>query len=281
MWSRSSSPAGTTAFTSVFTDDRHNPNLLAPGAVLFHDLNGDGDPEAIVVSSGSNSVLVYHNHGGKLDPAQELFRRHRSQSAVAVGDVNGDGVLDLAVANEGSNDVSILFGAIDAGGQWVVNTALQPRQSVGAGPNGVSLRNVVQQRRQGAAPRPGRDKLLDLVVTNGQDGTVSVLRGQGNGLFVPASSLSLGAAVLPGGADGLAVTTAGSVVGFDPNNLSAGQATLFAATAGREVNAVQAIDLGGRVSSAVHSEPRRLGVGPANQRRRDLPRGKFARQLAP
>jgi hypothetical protein len=94
---------------------------------------------------------------------------------------------------------------------------------------------------------PGLDGIPDLIVTNGQAGTVSVLAGRGNGFFndVNPPTLSLGAPVLPGAVGGLAVTTDGRVLGYDVNRLSAGAVTLYAPPPGEAVNAVQALALPG------------------------------------
>ena len=43
--------------------------MLAPGAVLLADLNGDGIPDLIVANSGGNNVLVYPGLGnGQFGP---------------------------------------------------------------------------------------------------------------------------------------------------------------------------------------------------------------------
>ena len=56
--------------------------VLAPGAVLLADLNGDGIPDLIVANSGGNNVLVYPGLGnGQFGPPVNgtagLPRRHR------------------------------------------------------------------------------------------------------------------------------------------------------------------------------------------------------------
>src|SRR5262249_1276524 len=82
---------GTDSFTPVFSQDSTtNPDLLAPGAVVWANLDGhtDGLEDAVVASSGGNSVLIYHNTpGGHLLAPVTLFAG-TNPSAVIAKDVN-------------------------------------------------------------------------------------------------------------------------------------------------------------------------------------------------
>src|SRR5262249_12263504 len=132
--------------------------------------------DAVVVASGSNDVLVYRGTG--FDAAgQPTFAAPVSYPvgtdpvSVTIQNVKGGNIPDLLVANHGSNDASILFGSLDASARW--GGAPGPRlKSGGSGPIAV---NVVS----GPNSRGG----LDLVVTNGQSGTLAVLPGVGRGFF--------------------------------------------------------------------------------------------------
>ena len=146
--------------------------LLAPGAVQTFTVQGDANPYLVVANSLSNNVLLYH-----YDPLAGQFRLQTTYIvgdnpvAVTVADVNGDGVPDLLVVNEGSNDVSTLFGVFDSGGNWLAIPG--PRlASGGVGP--IAVRVVPD------ASSPGGN---DLAVTNGQDGTLAILPGRGQGFF--------------------------------------------------------------------------------------------------
>ena len=100
--------------------------------------------------------------------------------AIAVGDFNSDGKPDVAVANSGSNNVSILLNNGDGTFQAAVNYA------VGTSPQAL------------AAGDFNGDGKLDLIVanlgdpTNHVNGNLSLLKGNGDGTFQSAVSISAG-----------------------------------------------------------------------------------------
>src|SRR5262249_44740992 len=147
-------------------------------------------PDAVVVSTGSNAVIVYHTTAIKsgvptFAPAPRTYFVGTAPAGVTVADINTDGIADMLVANQGSNDVSILFGSYDAGGSWV-GLAGPRLKSGGAGPVAVTRRDM------------NGDGISDLVVTNGGSGTLTVLPGVGRGFFddrQPQTLFDLGGAV--------------------------------------------------------------------------------------
>jgi hypothetical protein len=144
--------------------------VKAPGQVQLADLNGDGIPDLIVANSGGNDVLVYLGLGGGRFEATPLsFFAGTDPVSVTVADLTGNGIPDLVVANEGSNDLTILLGK-GTGANWTLTEG--PRlKSGGLGPTSVAVRDVFG------------DGIPDLLVSNSQSNTVSLLRGLGGGFF--------------------------------------------------------------------------------------------------
>ena len=108
-------------------------------------------PDAIVVSTGSNAVVVYrtivhHQRRAHLRPAPQTYFVGTAPASVTVADINGDGIPDMLIANQGSNDVSVIFGSYNASGDWVGIPG--PRlKSGGDGPIAVIVRDLDAQRR--------------------------------------------------------------------------------------------------------------------------------------
>jgi hypothetical protein len=166
------------------------PNFPAgsyPVSVAVGDFNGDGTPDLAVANEGSNNVSVLLGKGdGTFQPAQS-FPAGAGPRSVAVGDFNGDGLLDLAVAGFGydtyyhssyDETVRVLLGQGDG--------TFLPAQSYAAWSDPWSV----------AVGDFNGDGKLDLAVANsasyGGTPSVSVLRGQGDGTFLPAVNYSAG-----------------------------------------------------------------------------------------
>jgi FG-GAP-like repeat/Bacterial pre-peptidase C-terminal domain len=231
-------------YTAVQTLAADSPSAqLAPGDVHWSVLDkGSTLPDAVVVSTGSNAVVVYRttavsNGAPVFAPAPRTYFVGTSPVGVAVADVNDDGVPDMLVANQGSNDISVLFGSYDANGAW--SGIAGPRlKSGGDGPIAVAVR----QRAGGLVP--------DLAVLNGGSGTMTLLPGVGGGFFddrQPKTLFNLESAVVQpptfvgGSGLGFAVTAGGALVRFDMNNPAAGSSVVFSS---QQVLAAQALPNG-------------------------------------
>jgi hypothetical protein len=192
---------------NVFSQSRTD-GLLAPGAVVLADLDGDGRQEMVVANTGGNQVLVYRGEaGGNFTKAGEFFAG-ANPAGITADDVNGDGRTDLVVSNHGSNDVSVLFN--NSTGDTLDFTP-GPRLNVPTGP-------VSAQLIDGNG-----DGIPDLVVTSADAGTVSLLPGVGGGFFndLTPSLINIGPTSLAGGSifDGsfLAANPLTNAVSFIPN----------------------------------------------------------------
>jgi hypothetical protein len=222
--------------------------------------------DAVVVASGGNAVLVYRNTS-VTPTGQPTFAPPVSYPlgtdpvSVTIQDLNGDGIPDMVAANQGSNDVSILFGSWDAAGHWVGTPG--PRlNSGGQGPVAVAVRDVT-----GPGGKP--DGIPDLVVTNGQSGTLAVLPGVGQGFFndlaptvlnVPGNPV-IGAPALAGGSGvGVIPTADGSLFGLDLNALSVSAQPEFTSAGGSEVRAVEALSASTLVVAEAGGEVVLLGL---------------------
>lgn len=223
---------GGTEFAAIETlDEAASSGRLAPGDVRWALLAEDSSlPDAIVVSTGSNAVIVYHttaitNGVPVFAPKPHMYFVGTAPASVTLADINDDGVPDMLVANRGSNDVSVLFGAYDSDGSW--RGVPGPRlRSGGAGPIAVTVREM------------NGDDIGDLVILNGQSGTFTLVPGVGQGFFDdrnPRTLLSLGHAIVepPSFAGdsgiGFAVTIGGLLTKFDLSKPDNGASVVFSA----------------------------------------------------
>ena len=201
-----------------------------PGAIVAGDFNGDGRTDLAVANYDDNDVSILLGNGdgtfqpqvtyavgtcprrprdGRLQrrrPHRPRRRQHDSTPttvpcrccwatatapsrprsptrwgpipyALVAGDFNGDGRTDLAVANSGSgNDVSVLLGNGDG--------TFQPQVTYPVGSGPVAL----------VAGDFNGDGRTDLAVANSgsNDGTVSVLLGNGDGTFQTQVTYAVG-----------------------------------------------------------------------------------------
>ena len=160
----------------------------APDAVVTADFNGDGKPDLAVAGPLTppqpNIVHIFTNNGqGAVQELSPIFLAGGLfVNALVTGDFNHDGKQDLAVLtttqNGGSMDEVLIFlgngdGTFRAGASY----------PVGAGASAIAT---------GDFRGDGR---IDLATansgTNGGEGTISVLLGNGDGTFLAASTAPL------------------------------------------------------------------------------------------
>ena len=155
----------------AFTEQPSRPTVEAvPRSVAIGSLNADSDPDLAVTNFSSNSVSVLPGNGDGTFDAATNIPTGTNPRTVAIGNLDADANPDMAITNQGSGTVSILLGQ----GNGMFAAAAEPTISVGSSPFGIAIGNL------------DGDANADLVVgrlTN----DVSVLRGDGDGTFTPAS----------------------------------------------------------------------------------------------
>ena len=146
----------------------------APQAVAVTEVNGDTDPDLVVVNQSDNNISVLAGATGGTFAAAVNFPVGLTPLSLGVGDFNGDSDPDVAVANEGAGTVSILTGG--AGASFSAPTDL----TVGSTPQAVGVGNF------------NGDTDPDLAVVNEGSGNVSVLLGGAGATFSAPTNFSVG-----------------------------------------------------------------------------------------
>jgi hypothetical protein len=207
-----------------------------PDAIVTADFNGDGTPDIAVANatdanSSGNTVSVLLGDGNGAFRLVGSYPTGSNPAAIAAGDFNSDTRPDLVVANRGSATVSVLLGNGDGTFQSASSygaTFLHAPVSVAIGdfnedgkadlavadfiqPGAVTILlndgsgsfGTPANFAAGAFPRSiavgdlDADGHPDLVTANQNDTTVSVLSGQGGGVFRTAVNYSVSSASFP------------------------------------------------------------------------------------
>jgi hypothetical protein len=154
-----------------------------PNDIAVADMNGDGNLDLIVANHQSPylTILLGDGRGGFRPSHDSPIDVHSTPHphGVAVADFNGDGKPDVATDSWGNNQIELLLGdgkgGLDTPGRYI---------AVGHRP---------YERLRSADLN--HDGFADIVTTNLDDGTVSVLLGDGKGNFrnAPGAPFSAGA----------------------------------------------------------------------------------------
>jgi hypothetical protein len=156
----------------------HSPNDIA-----IADMNGDGNPDLVIVNTQSPylTVLLGDGKGGFRQAPGSPIDVHSNPHphGIAVADFNGDGIPDVVTDSWGNNQIELLLG--DGKGGLRTPGTFFP---VGHRP--------YERLRSADFNHDGHP---DIVTTNLDDDTVSVLLGDGKGGFrtAPGSPFHAGA----------------------------------------------------------------------------------------
>jgi hypothetical protein len=139
-----------------------------PFSVAVGDFNGDAKDDIAAALFGQSSLHVYLSNG------DGTFRPDVSYAIGATGayfaitaDMNADGLRDVVVADRGGDMVSVFLGK----GDGTFRPAVLSPTGAGTGPYSVAVIEL------------NKDGVPDLVTTNFQTNTVSLLLGKGDGRF--------------------------------------------------------------------------------------------------
>jgi hypothetical protein len=155
-----------------------------PVSIAAADLNGDEKLDLILSDRSDNSISVLLNTtpaGGALSfAARQTFTASYEPYMLTTGDVDGDGRTDVIVADDLTDKVSVFLNMNSAAG---FGLAAEQQFDTGGGPQGIAAADI------------NRDGKLDLVVSNWEDGTISVLRNTtlgGTLGFAPQQTFAIG-----------------------------------------------------------------------------------------
>jgi hypothetical protein len=205
----------------VFQKPVHLSSGSLPQTVLIADVNHDGNND-ILIANGNNKLSVYLGDGkGHFVAAKgSPFKAGPSPNDLAIGDFNGDNNPDVAIANHGEKLVTILSGdgkggfSFAPGSPFTVPSNPHPHGIAAADFNGDGIVDlavdswgenrvlVMVGNGDGTFRRPGTKFIVgeapyqrlraadlngdghpDLITSNWEGSSVSVLLGDGKGNF--------------------------------------------------------------------------------------------------
>ncbi|CAF4396091.1 unnamed protein product [Rotaria sp. Silwood2] len=154
-----------------------------PYAFAIGDFENDFRLDVAVANEKSNDISIFLGYDRELYAGITLYSTGLGSQphSVAIGDLNEDGLSDIVVANYRTDNIGILFGRNDG----VFDTITTYSTGVGSAPYSLSVADF------------NRDNHLDIVVTNSETDTITILLGYSNGTFAIETTYSTGARSRP------------------------------------------------------------------------------------
>ncbi|HYG82663.1 MAG TPA: VCBS repeat-containing protein, partial [Pyrinomonadaceae bacterium] len=144
-----------------------------PNDLALADFNGDGKLDVVTCNDGDTVTVWLGDGRAGFAPAPGPPLRAAAH-LVAAGDVNGDRKPDLALAHHDSLGVEVFLGAGDGRFAPAPGSPFAAHQGDRPHNHGLNLSDL------------NSDGRLDITTSNQNDGSVSVLLGDGRGGFAPA-----------------------------------------------------------------------------------------------
>src|ERR1700678_3976051 len=168
------------AIPAIGTPPCETISLQSNCAIVVGDFNDDGHADLALTSGNDNTVVIFKGNGqGSFTPfSGSPIAVGNFPEALKIGDFNNDGIQDLAVANAKDSTISILLGNGD--GTFTAASASPISAGIGSFPFFLAVGDF------------NGDGNADLAVVNGQDNSVSILLGNGEGGFTPAPGSPIG-----------------------------------------------------------------------------------------
>jgi hypothetical protein len=175
--------------TVSFADAVFYASGYKPYVMMSGDLDADGDIDLAVANEEESTIRVFRNIGHSSGVFERLptptafgFPTGEYPTGGAIADFNRDGIADVITADYHGNSVSILLGA-GTGGTYTLTESSSYRTVVGAETSNLAVGDL------------NGDAILDVIATNPQASSVSVLIGRADGTLERAIQVGCGTAV--------------------------------------------------------------------------------------
>jgi hypothetical protein len=154
-----------------------------PNGLAIGDFNKDGRLDIAVANNAANNIGVFLGYSS--EPFAGIIPYATGDGSqphtVVIGDLDNDGWSDIVVANYGTDNVGVLLGHRNA----IFDPIITYPTGNGSAPYSVAVVDF------------NDDTYLDIVVTNSETDSITILFGYGNGSFEIGVTYSTGARSRP------------------------------------------------------------------------------------